>query len=63
MEFDSLPKDVKESIYSYLDNKEYFTAREVSKKWKTEIENPKSNLLKENLENSKIISVNPFFPT
>jgi hypothetical protein len=52
MDFDSLPRNLKEEIWSNLSEEEFFSARTVSKNWKTNIENARSSLLKESVKNS-----------
>jgi hypothetical protein len=52
MQFDNLPKGVKEEIWSYLDEKEYYKIRLVSNYWKNNLENPKSLELKEKFKNA-----------
>ena len=42
MNFDDLPKGIKEEIWNRLDKNEYNKMRLVSKGWKKNIENPKS---------------------
>ena len=56
MSFDEFPKSIKEEIWSYLDEKEFYNLRKVCKDWKKDVETPKSLLLKERYENGKKIS-------
>ena len=53
MDIDSIPRDLKEKIWTYLDDREYYRLRIVKKSWKREMENPKSKILRERIENGK----------
>ena len=45
--FDDLPRDLKEKIWGYLEEKELYCLRIICKKWKTEMENTKSSEMRE----------------
>jgi hypothetical protein len=51
MEFNGLPKDIKEEIWNNLEENEYYKMRLISKDWKNNLENPKSLESKEKLKN------------
>ena len=51
--FDFLPKDLKEKIWSDLEEKELFRNRRVCKSWKSGIENCRNGELKERYEKGK----------
>ena len=53
MEFENLPRSLKEEIFSYLEDKEYYNLRKINKKWKEAVENPNSIILNKKIENCK----------
>ena len=52
IEFDALPKYLKEEIWKNLDEKEIYKMRMVSNEWKNNIENPKTKEMKEKFKNA-----------
>ena len=53
MQFEDLPKDMKEKIWIHLDEKQLFIDRIISKSWRRGIENPKSIILQERYQRGK----------
>ena len=52
MSFETLPRGIKEEIWNYLDEREYYKMRLVSNEWRNSLENPKSLILKEKFKNA-----------